>query len=234
MNILIEAQGIVKKFGQREVVKGIDIQVQQGEVLALIGTNGAGKSTTLSMLLGIQKPDSGTVKRWRSDYRAHIGAQLQSTPFFEGYTTEENLRLFAALYHVELDEEQIRNKLEACSLLEVRKTMANALSGGQQKRLAIAITTIHDPDLVVLDEPMAGLDPRARHEIRGLIRRLADRKVTVLFSSHDMEEVSRSADRMILLHRGEIVAQGSPQALLQEYQADDLEELYLRLTEDHE
>ncbi|GIO41149.1 ABC transporter ATP-binding protein [Paenibacillus apis] len=231
MTKLIEAQGIRKKFRNREVVKGIDIEVYQGETLALIGTNGAGKTTTLSMLLGILQPDSGHIKRWREDYRAHIGTQLQSTPFFEGYTAEENLSLFAALYHVKLDKEQVRNKLEACNLLEARKTPAVRLSGGQQKRLAIAITTIHNPQLVVLDEPMAGLDPRARHEVRGLMRRLADQNVTVLFSSHDMEEVARIADRLILMHHGEIVAQGNPEALLQEHQADNLEALYLRLTD---
>ncbi len=207
------------------------MEIRQGEVLALIGTNGAGKSTTLSMLLGILEPDAGDIKCWRNDYRAHIGVQLQSTPFFEGYTAEENLALFAAFYNLKLDKKQIHAKLEECNLLEARKTPAVRLSGGQQKRLAIALTTIHDPDLIVLDEPAAGLDPRARHEIKGMIKQLAKRKVTVVFSSHDMEEVARTADRLILMDDGQIVAQGNPEALLQEYHADNLEALYLQLTE---
>ncbi len=228
---LIEAKKISKKFNNREVVKGIDMEIHQGEILALIGPNGAGKSTTLSMLLGILKPDDGNIIHWRNDYRSKVGVQLQSTPFFEGYTAEENLIIFAALYQVKLNKEQIHRKLEECNLIEAKKTPAIRLSGGQQKRLAIAVTTVHNPDLVVLDEPAAGLDPRARHEIREMIRHLAEKKVTVLFSSHDMEEVSRTADRLILMNNGQIVTQGKPELLLQKYKVENLDDLYLKLTE---
>jgi ABC-2 type transport system ATP-binding protein len=228
---LIEARGIYKQFHKREVVKGVDIEIRQGEVLALIGPNGAGKSTTLAMLLGILEPDSGSINRWRRDYRKHVGMQLQATPFFEGYTAEENLSLFAALYQVPMDKKQIHNKLEACNLLDARKTPAIRLSGGQQKRLAIAVTTLHNPDLIILDEPTAGLDPRARHEIHTMIERLAENNVTVLFSSHDMEEVSRIADRLILMHNGQIAVQGTPESLLQEFHSENLEAVYLKLTE---
>lgn len=229
--ILIEAKGLRKQFHKQEVVKGIDIEIRQGEILALIGTNGAGKSTTLALLLGIVLPDAGTIVRWREDYKAHIGVQLQSTPFFEGYTTEENLQLFAALYHVPMDKEDIQQKLEECNLLEARKTLASRLSGGQQKRLAIAVTTLHHPELIVLDEPAAGLDPRAKHEVRTMIEQLVKNNVTILFSSHDMEEVSRIANRIILMHEGAIVAQGEPEQLLQHYHAENLEQLYLELTD---
>lgn len=229
--ILMEAKGIHKQFHNREVVKGIDVEIRQSEILALIGTNGAGKSTTMGMLLGILPPDAGAITRWREDYKAHIGVQLQSTPFFEGYTTEENLQLFAALYNLRMGKEQIQKKLEECNLQEARKTLASRLSGGQQKRLAIAVTTLHNPDLIILDEPAAGLDPRARHEVRTMIKRLAQNKVTVLFSSHDMEEVSRIADRIILMHEGLIVAQGEPESLLQQYHTENLESLYLALTD---
>ncbi len=168
--IFMETKSIRKQFHNREVVRGIDVEIKQGEILALIGTNGAGKSTTLAMLLGILQPDAGTITRWREDFRAHIGVQLQSTPFFEGYTAEENLRLFAALYNVKVDKQQIQRKLEECNLQEARKTLASRLSGGQQKRLAIAVTTLHNPDFIILDEPAAGLDPRARHKVRNMIQ----------------------------------------------------------------
>ncbi len=231
MKNLIEAKGLVKRFGNREVVKGIDLEIRPGEVLALIGTNGAGKSTIMSMLLGILNPDEGQVTRWREDYRSHLSVQLQSTPFFEGYTAEENLQLFAALYNMKLTKSQLAEELEKCGLSEASKTPAIKMSLGQQKRLAIAVTNIHKPELIVLDEPTAGLDPRARHEIRAMIRKLADEKVTVLFSSHDMEEVSRTADRLILMHSGKIVAQGVPEELLIQNQVENLEELYMILTE---
>lgn len=229
---LIEAKGICKKFGDMQVVKGIDFDIEQGEVLALIGTNGAGKSTTLAMLLGILASDGGIIKRWRKNYKAYIGVQLQATPFFEGYTTEENLKIFAALYNLPIDEKQIRKKLEECNLLDVRKTLASRLSGGQQKRLAIAVTTMHNPELIVLDEPAAGLDPRARYEVKSMIEQLAKKNVTVLFSSHDMQEVSRIADRIIIMHDGLIVAQGEVESLLQKHHTDSLESLYLQLTND--
>ena len=229
--LFMEAKDLRKQFHNREVVKEIDLEIRQGEILALIGTNGAGKSTTLAMLLGILSPDAGTITRWREDYKAHIGVQLQSTPFFEGYSTEENLQLFAALYHLRMNKEQLRNKLEECNLYKERKTLASRLSGGQQKRLAIAVTTLHNPDFIILDEPAAGLDPRARHEIRAMMKRLAENQVTILFSSHDMEEVSRIADRIILMHEGLIVAQGEPERLLSQYQAENLESLYLDLTD---
>lgn len=226
---LIEAKDIRKKYQNREVVKGIHVYIKQGEILALIGTNGAGKSTTLAMLLGVIHPDSGKIKRWRKDYQAHTGVQLQSTPFFEGYTTAENLQLFAALYHIRLDKKELYRKLAECNLQDFAKTPASKLSGGQQKRLAIAVTTIHDPDLIVLDEPAAGLDPCARHEIKHMIQQLAQNNVTVLFSSHDMEEVLQIADRIILMHDGQIVIQGNPKILLQQYQEKDLDSLYLTL-----
>lgn len=230
-NDLIQVNKLHKSFKGREVVKGISFKISLGEVVALIGTNGAGKSTTLAMLLGMLQPDSGSITTWKADFHKHVGVQLQSTPFFEGYTVEENLALFAALYHVKLSKEDIRNTIELCNLLEARKTPAIALSGGQQKRLAIAVTTLHNPELIVLDEPAAGLDPRARHEIRALIRDLAANQSTVIFSSHDMEEVARIADRLILMHEGRIVAEGDPHVLMEQYNVDHLEALYLKLTE---
>lgn len=227
---LIQATDLHKHFKGREVVKGVSLTIKKGEIVALIGTNGAGKSTTLAMLLGMLEPDSGSVITWRADFQAHVGVQLQSTPFFEGYTTEENLALFAALYHMKLSKADIRNKLEQCHLLDVRKTPAVSLSGGQQKRLAIAVTTLHNPELIVLDEPAAGLDPRARHEIQVLIQNVAANQCTVIFSSHDMEEVARIADRLILMHEGKIVAEGAPHDLVEQYNAEHLEDLYLQLT----
>lgn len=231
MTTLIEAKSLHKSYNGREVVKGIDLSIHAGEVVALIGPNGTGKSTTISMLFGIVKPDVGSVSYWREDYKAHVGVQLQSTPFFEGYTAEENLRLFSALYHVKLTKEQINQKLMGCGLLEVKKTPASRLSIGQQKRLAIVLTTLHNPDLIVLDEPTAGLDPRARHEIKKMIKDLSQNNVSVLFSSHDMEEVAQTADRVILINQGQIIAHGSPTSLLEEHSQKDLEALYLALTD---
>ncbi len=231
MSNLMEAKGLLKSYNGREVVKNIDLTIHKGEVVALIGTNGAGKSTTMAMLLGILEPDAGSVEYWRKDYKPFIGVQLQATPFFEGYTAEENLQIFAALYGMKLSKSQISQKLDECKLTDSKKTPAIRLSLGQQKRLAIAVTTVHNPELIVLDEPTSGLDPRARHEIRQMIQTLSQNNVTVLFSSHDMEEVSKVANRIILMHNGKIVAEGAPEALLQKYDSENLEAMYLMLTD---
>jgi len=228
---LIEGKKLVKNFNNKQVIQGIDLEIKQGEILALIGPNGVGKSTTIAMLLGILAPDSGSVSYWRDDYKAHIGVQLQSTPFFEGYSAKENLRLFGALYHTNFSDKQIDQKLADCHLEDAGKTPAVKLSIGQQKRLAIGVTTVHHPELVVLDEPTAGLDPRSRHEIKAMIDSLADNKQTVLFSSHDMEEVEKLADRLIFMNHGKIVDQGQPGALIKKHQVKNLEMLYLKLTE---
>ena len=227
---LISAKGLVKGFKKRSVIHGIDFEIRKGEVLALVGPNGVGKSTTIAMVLGILQPDEGHIEHWRPDYRRFVGAQLQSTPFFEGYTAEENLKLFAALYQTKLDQEQIREKLESCHLTEAGKTPAIKLSIGQQKRLAIAVTNVHRPELAVLDEPTAGLGPRARFEIKEMIRTMTKNNQTVLFSSHDMEEVEQLADRLIFMNEGIIVDEGKPDELIEKYQVKNLEELYLELT----
>jgi ABC-2 type transport system ATP-binding protein len=227
---LISVKGLVKKFHQKNVINGIDFEIEQGEILALIGPNGVGKSTTIAMLLGILKPDQGRIDYWRPDYRGYVGAQLQSTPFFEGYTAEENLKLFAALYHTKLTKDQIRVELENCQLSDAAKTPAIKLSLGQQKRLAIGVTNVHHPELVVLDEPSAGLDPRARHEIRAMIQTMAKNRQTVLFSSHDMDEVEQIADRLIFMNNGRIVDAGKPEELMEKHGVSNLEALYLKLT----
>ena len=211
------------------MVHGIDIEVFQGEVLGLIGTNGAGKSTTMVMLLGILKPDGGQLAYWRSDFKNHIGVQLQSTPFFEGYSAAENIALFGALYKRKFSKKEIVKILELCKLEDSGRTIANKLSIGQQKRLSICLATVNNPQLIVLDEPTAGLDPIRRQEVRQLIKQLANKDTTIIFSSHDMEEVSKLANRIILLDEGKVILNDSPKGLLEKYKCANLEELYLNI-----
>ena len=183
------------------------------------------------MLFGILQPDAGNVWYWRDDYKKYIGIQLQSTPFFEGYTAEQNLKLFAALYCIRLTQKQMDLKLKECGIFDVKNTLAVRMSIGQQKRLAIALATLHEPELVILDEPTAGLDPRAQCEIRKMIKNLTENNVSILFSTHDMQEVSNLADRVVLINDGKIIAQGHPDILVRKHGQKDLETLYLKLTE---
>lgn len=230
MDILIQAKGLQKAYGSRAVVNGIDLDIRTGEVLAIIGPNGAGKSTTLDLLLGLRKADHGTVCYWTAKPAGQIGLQLQSTPFFPGFTALENLRMFAVFYGLRLKERELMSHLERCGLSSSAKTDALRLSGGQQKRLAIAMALVHEPRLLFLDEPTAALDPRARREIRELISSLAEAGTSIVFTSHDMEEVHKLAGRIILISQGSIQASGSPEALLEAYGAASLEELYISLT----
>jgi len=231
MKTMIQVDGLVKKYGSRTVVKGLDLTIEQGEVLAIIGPNGAGKSTTLDMILGLKQPDNGTIRYWCEDPMRYIGVQLQSTPFFPGFTALENMRMFAAFYGLRLKDIELFTQLQACGLGEMAKTDAARLSGGQQKRLAIAMTLLHKPKLIFLDEPTAALDPRARREVRQLVQSLAQSGTTVVFTSHDMEEVQKLASRIVMICEGSILASGTAEELLAEHGASSLEDLYSALTD---
>jgi ABC-2 type transport system ATP-binding protein len=230
MSTLVDARGLVKRYGDHTVVNGIDVSVVPSTVVAIIGPNGAGKSTTLDLMVGLRTPDSGTVTYWCADPRGQIGVQLQTTPFFRGLTAAENLRLFASFYGVPLGRRQVAEMLERCELGGVARVEAAKLSGGQKKRLAIAVALAHEPRLLFLDEPTAALDPRSRREIRAQLRSLAAGGVAVVFTSHDMEEVGKLADRIILIVAGRVRAEGSPSALLAEFGASSLEDVFLHLT----
>jgi len=234
MNNLLEAHNLVKKYGNRTVVDGVSFAVAPGEIVAVIGPNGAGKSTTLEMILGLRMPDSGSIVFWTDRPRQHIGVQLQTTPFFRGLTVAENLMLFANFYGVHLKKQQAQDILGRCGLAESAKIEAAKLSGGQQKRLAIALTLAHQPHLIFLDEPTAALDPSARREIRTLIRTLATNGTSIVFTSHDMGEVSKLADRIVMIVSGRMCAEGTFTTLRNTYDVRSLEELYLKLTQEEE
>lgn len=230
MNILISANELIKRYGSRTVVKKVSLEIKQGDILALIGPNGAGKSTIVEMLIGLRQQDSGHIQYWSKAYKQHIGVQLQTTPFFPGLTAFENLRLFAAFYKKKLSISACQAILQLCGLTEVMDTDAARLSGGQQKRLAIAIAMVHEPKLLFLDEPTAALDPRSRIEIHEFIQKLARQGVTIVLTSHDMDEVSKLCTRVAMMNQGEIVVEGEPAELCKHYTTDSLEEVYLHLT----
>lgn len=143
MTLMVEAKGLVKRYGERVVVNGLDLTVEEGEVLAIIGPNGAGKSTTLDMILGIKRPDAGSVMYWREDAKRQIGVRLQATPFFPGYTALENLRMFAVFYGLRPTNAELMEHLKRFNLHEAAHIDASRLSGGQQKKLAIAMALLH-------------------------------------------------------------------------------------------
>ncbi|MHC0039720.1 ABC transporter ATP-binding protein [Pseudoneobacillus sp. C159] len=230
MNVLLKATGLTKHYHARPVVNGVSVDVFENEILAIIGPNGAGKSTTIEMILGLKKQDEGSVSYWKKDYRQSIGVQLQQTPFFPGLTAIENLQLFAAFYKKKLTKQEGTELLHLCGLQNAMKTEAAKLSGGQQKRLAIAVALVHQPKVVFLDEPTAALDPKSRREIHELIKNLFQRGTTVVFTSHDMDEVTKLSHRVMMIDKGIVIAEGTAADLCQKYHTQNLEDVYLHLT----
>lgn len=227
---LIECQNITKSYENTEVLQQINLSIEEGEMIAVIGPNGAGKTTFFETLLGIRQCDSGSIHYWTPSYLKHIGVQLQTTPFFPGLNVIENIKMFAAFYYVKMSKQEIQALLQLCGLQQVEKKEASKLSGGQQKRLAIAIALVHNPKLIFLDEPTAALDPRSRKDIHDMIKALKEQSKTVVFTSHDMDEVTKLANRVIFIQSGQIVAHGSPEQLCQSYEANTLDEVYFYLT----
>lgn len=227
--LYLQAIHLEKKYGNRHVVKGIDLEIKENEILGVIGPNGAGKSTCLELLIGLKERDGGSIQYFLEDFKENIGVQLQSSSFFPGLSVSENLKLFGAFYKRNVNKYELNDILLKCGLTESANTEASKLSGGQQKRLAIAITLIHNPKLIFLDEPTAALDPISRREIHALVRQVNDEGRTVVFTSHDMEEVSHIADRIIFIDKGKIICEGEPKLLIAEHEVTNLESLYIKL-----
>ena len=226
--VLISAKNIEKKFNKNIILKDVSLDINKGEVIALVGPNGSGKTTLINILLGILKADKGELKIYIENYKKHIGLQLQSTPFFEGYNVKDNILMFSALYDIKMTDEEIESILNKYNLNP--KTPAIKLSGGEQKKLAIMIATMQNPDLLIFDEPTSSLDPRERYNIKNMILELAKNNKTILFTSHDLEEVEDIASKIVFLYKGEILEKGSKEELLKKYNFDSLEKVYLHIT----
>jgi ABC-2 type transport system ATP-binding protein len=207
----LEVEGLVKRYGGRPVVDGVSLSVQPATVLSLLGPNGAGKTTTVEICEGFRRPDGGTVRvlgldpRDRS-LRPRVGVMPQEGGAYPGLRCEEMLRLVASYAASPLDVDDL---LERLALTEVRRTAYRRLSGGQQQRLSLALAVVGRPELVFLDEPTAGLDPQARHATWELIEALRRDGVTVVLTTHLLDEAERLADHVVLIDAGRVVASGS-------------------------
>ena len=215
----VEVRELVKAYNGRAVVNGLTFSVQPGEVFALLGPNGAGKTTTVEILEGYRRADAGSVRVLGLDpsragglLKPRIGLMLQQGGLFPQITTREALRLFAAFY---ADDEDPDALLEQLHLGEVAGTRFRQLSGGQKQRLSLGLALVGRPQLVFLDEPTAGMDPQARQATWNVIRTLRDRGVTVLLTTHFMDEAEQLASRVAIVDRGRLVALDSPSALRQ-------------------
>jgi ABC-2 type transport system ATP-binding protein len=222
----IEVAGLEKHYGATRAVDGLSLSVAPGEVFGLLGPNGAGKTTTVETLEGYRAPDRGTVRvlgldpvRDAAQLRPRIGVMLQEGGLYPGLRPLELLRLFAAYYD---DAEAPEELLETVGLTDSARTLVRRLSGGQQQRLSLACALIGRPEVVFLDEPTAGMDPHARATTWGLVRGLRERGVTVLLTTHAMDEAEHLCDRVAIVTGGKLAAMGSPAELTRHAVSDEM------------
>lgn len=219
------ARGLIKTYGTRRVVDGLDLTVPRGTCLGLLGANGAGKTTTLLMLAGVLEPDAGRIGYGgvlgpaRAVVRRRIGFVPQGLAIYLDLTASENLRLFGRLHGVAPADlgERVERALELSGLAEHRHRRVRTFSGGMQRRLNLACVTLHDPDFLLLDEPTVGVDPQSRDHVFCSIERLKAAGLTIVYSTHYMEEAERLCDRIAIIDGGRILAEGTRSELVRRH-----------------
>ncbi len=214
-DLAIDVTGITKRFGHRTVVNDIPMQVRQGEIYGFLGPNGSGKTTFLRMLCGLLTPDAGSgrclgydIRTESAEIKKHVGYMTQRFSFYEDLTIAENLDFVARLYGLPGRRQAVDRSLEALGLIERRDQLAGALSGGWKQRLALAACMIHQPQVLLLDEPTAGVDPKARRDFWDEIHRLAAQGLTVLITTHYMDEAER-CHRLAYIAYGNLLTRGT-------------------------
>jgi len=226
MTEILQVQGLKKAFGARQAVREVSFQVRAGELLGFLGPNGAGKSTTLAMMAGLIPADSGSVHvagislaEQANAFKCRIGLVPQDIALFEDLPAQANIELFGALYGMSGQplRQRAREVLDLVGLAERAQDKPASFSGGTKRRLNIACALVHDPDVLLLDEPTAGVDPQSRNAIFDQLERLKRAGKALVYTTHYMEEVERLADRVLIMDHGEVLASGT------------LPELYRRL-----
>lgn len=221
MTTLIEVKDLVKSYKDKTVVHGINFSIEQGEILCFLGPNGAGKSTTITILCGILGHDRGEIlykmepiKNLRL-FKSKLGIVPQEIALYEELTAEDNIRFFASLYGLKgaALRQGITLALERVALSKHRKEKVATFSGGMKRRLNIACAIAHEPELVIMDEPTVGIDPQSRNHILKAIKKMNAQGMTILYTTHYMEEVEELSTRIIIMDHGTIIAEGTKEEL---------------------
>ena len=235
---VIRVQHLTKRFGSHLVVDDLTFSVAAGEIVGFLGPNGAGKTTTLAMLLGLLLPTAGEVRilglampaeRQRILARVNFTSPYVSLP--GNLTVDENLTVFARMYGLRNARDRIDSLLERFGLVEMRGRTANRLSSGEGTRLGLVKALLNDPEVLFLDEPTASLDPDGAERVRDGLRAIrGQRRMTIFYTSHNMQEVERMSDRILFLLRGRLIADGPPGEVLRQFARESLEEMFLEVT----
>jgi ABC-2 type transport system ATP-binding protein len=233
--MVLSVRELCKRYGDLAAVDGISFDVRRGEIVGLLGPNGAGKTTSINMILGVLEPSAGTIAIDGIDLAKHRTRALERTNFAAVYaqlpgnlTVEENLRVFGLIYGVPHLRERVQALLGRFDLEGLRKTKCGVLSSGEQTRVSLAKAMLNDPQLLLLDEPTASLDPATARDIRLTIREFAaDDSAGILWTSHNMYEVEEVCDRVLFLSHGKILLEGNPKTLPAEHGLETLEDLFI-------
>ena len=234
MEPMLEVEGLTRRYGTRVAVAGISFRIGRGESVGLLGPNGAGKTSTLAMISGIAKPDAGTMKFAGATgidaLKNRVGLVPQDLALFDELSAWANLQLFGGLYGLAAStlRERADSALTLVGLADRRGDLVKSFSGGMKRRLNIAGALLHDPDLMLLDEPTVGVDPQSRNAIFENLEALKRRGKTLLYTTHYMEEAERLCERVLIVDHGRILADGSVAEL--KAQHGNLEQAFLALT----
>jgi ABC-2 type transport system ATP-binding protein len=226
-SIILDVRDLSVAYGARKAVDGVGFQIRRGEIFGLLGPNGAGKTSTLSAIEGLLKPRSGNVlldgvdiRRHPGEAKAKMGVQLQATSFQSELTIKQIVRLYAGLYGMKLSDRELTEGLHAIGLEAEANKPFKQLSGGQQQRLALYIAVVHEPVLLLLDEPTAGLDPQSRRQLWARIEHLRQHGGSILLTTHSMEEAQAVCDRVAIIDHGTLLTTETPQDLIRKHRND--------------
>jgi lipopolysaccharide export system ATP-binding protein len=230
---LLATDKLIKEYRRRRVVNGVSITVAPGEIVGLLGPNGAGKTTTFNMVVGVIKPDGGTVQFQQHDItglpmhkraRLGMGYLTQEPSIFRKLTVEQNILAILETCRMSRQERAIRLKylLDELDMARLAKSMAYTLSGGEKRRLEITRALVTSPKLLLLDEPFSGIDPIAVYEVQKIVRRLKERGLGILITDHNVRETLKLVDRAYLIHKGEVVYEGAGEELVNDPKAREI------------
>jgi ABC-2 type transport system ATP-binding protein len=236
---VIVINDLVKNFGDVTAVNGLNLEIRKGELFGFLGPNGAGKTTTISILCGLLAPSAGTaqiagydIRKDLSKVKEQIGVCPQEAAVYKFLTGKENIELFGNLHG--MDKQVLKDRttaiLEQADFTEAAKRKAKGYSGGMMRQLNLLMALISDPEIVFLDEPTVGMDARARRKTWEYIASLKDQKKTIILTTHYIEEAQALSDRVGIIDYGELIALGTPEELMAEHEAEDLESVFLKIT----
>lgn len=240
--MIVTVEDLKKDFSGFEAIRGISFAIPAGEIFGLLGANGAGKTTAISILLGLITPSSGRIEVFGMGFEANRVEILQRSNFTSAYTSlpsnlsvRENLLVFARLYRVSQPEKRIRELADLLDLGEMLTQVTGQLSSGQSTRVGLAKALLNRPELLLLDEPTASLDPDMADKVRKILRQVHDQdRMTMIYTSHNMRDVEELCDRIVFMRKGLILAEGSPQQVIDTFGEKSLEEVFIKVSrEEH-